>query len=103
MSWRKLIYIPLVAFMGLGPSAQASELEAYLNSSGSGLADNLVYAVQDGIVAEILSDSLSVEESQGRCLNLMQDLGQAPLGVAVRAVVIVSGLGSEEEAIYSCF
>lgn len=83
--------------------AQANELEVYLNQQGSGLGENLEYAVQDGIVAELLAANLTAQESQGRCLRLMHDLGQAPLGVAVRAVVIVSGLDADQQAVYSCF
>lgn len=85
------------------PLVQANELEVYLNQQGSGLVDNLEYAVQDGIVAELLASNLTAQESQGRCLSLMHDLGQAPLGVAVRAVVIVSGLDADQQAVYSCF
>lgn len=85
------------------PLVQANELEVYLNQQGSGLVDNLEYAVQDGIVAELLASNLTTQESQGRCLRLMHDLGQAPLGVAVRAVVIVSGLDADQQAVYSCF
>ena len=97
---RLLLAVPFV----LGTSlTQANELEAYLNSRGSGLLDNLQYAVQDGIVAELLPLQLSPQESQGRCLRLMQDLGQAPLGVAVRAVVIISGLDADQQSVYSCF
>lgn len=98
-----LLKLALLLAFTTGQSAMANDLELYLNSQGSGLVDNLQYAVQDGIVAEILSGSLSAQESQGRCLRLMQDLGQAPLGVAVRAVVIVSGLDGEQQAVYSCF
>lgn len=96
-------FLPLLALMFLGSGAQANELETYLNSFGSGLNDNLEYAVQDGIVAEILAVPLSINESQGRCLQLMHDLGQAPLGVAVRAVIIVSGFGEEKQAVFHCF
>ena len=108
MSWLPKIQIWIralvaVALFAWGSMAQANELEVYLNNQGSGLATNLQYAVQDGIVAEILSDNLSVQESQGRCLRLMHDLGQAPIGVAVRAVVIVSGLDSDRQAVFSCF
>ena len=97
---RLLLALPLL----LGSSlTQANELETYLNTQGSGLLDNLQYAVQDGIVAELLPLQLSPQESQGRCFRLMQDLGQAPLGVAVRAVVIISGLDGDQQSVYSCF
>jgi hypothetical protein len=91
------------ALLASVPPVQANELEVYLNQQGSGLVDNLEYAVQDGIVAELLASNLTAQESQGRCLRLMHDLGQAPLGVAVRAVVIVSGLDADQQAVYSCF
>jgi hypothetical protein len=91
------------ALLASVPLVQANELEVYLNQQGSGLVDNLEYAVQDGIVAELLASNLTAQESQGRCLRLMHDLGQAPLGVAVRAVVIVSGLDADQQAVYSCF
>lgn len=91
------------ALLASAPLVQANELEVYLNQQGSGLVDNLEYAVQDGIVAELLASNLTAQESQGRCLRLMHDLGQAPLGVAVRAVVIVSGLDADQQAVYSCF
>ena len=108
MSWflkktRWIKALGAVALFACGPTVHANELEAYLNNQGSGLATNLQYAVQDGIVAEILATNLSAQESQSRCLRLMHDLGQAPLGVAVRAVVIVSGLDSDRQAVYSCF
>lgn len=96
-------FLPLLALMLFGAGAQANELESYLNTFGSGLNENLEYAVQDGIVAEILMGPLSANESQGRCLRLMQDLGQAPLGVAVRAVIIVSGFGDEKQRVFHCF
>lgn len=100
-SWIKAL--GLAALFAWGSTVHANELEMYLNNQGSGLATNLQYAVRDGIVAEILADNLSAQESQGRCLRLMHDLGQAPLGVAVRAVVIVSGLDADRQAVYSCF
>lgn len=108
MSWflnkqRWIKALGLAALFSWGQAAHANELEVYLNQQGSGLGTNLQYAVQDGVVAEILADNLSVQESQGRCLRLMHDLGQAPLGVAVRAVVIVSGLDADHQAVYSCF
>jgi len=87
----------------LAAELKANDLESYLNRFGSGLGDNLQYAVQDGIVAEILATPLSTSESQGRCLKLMQDLGNAPLGVAVRAVIIVSSPGEEKQAVFHCF
>lgn len=93
----------LAGLFSFSTSAAANDLELYLNAQGSGLGENLQYAVQDGIVAELLAGSISAQESQGRCLVLMQDLGRAPLGVAVRAVVIVSGFDSEQQAVYSCF
>lgn len=97
--------LPLASALLLAVSSlvNANELELYLNTKGSGLADNLQYAVEDGIVAELLAANLSVQESEWRCLRLMRDLGQAPLGVAVRAVVIVSGLDADTQDVYSCF
>ena len=95
--------LAVTALVATASFAQANELEVYLNQQGSGLGENLEYAVQDGIVAELLASSLTAKESQGRCLRLMHDLGQAPLGVAVRAVVIVSGLDADQQAVYPCF
>lgn len=82
--------------------SSSSNLEAYMNTFGSGVADNLRYVVRESYndsftLIELIAKPLNDRQAKLRCSRLLQDLENAPQAEQVANVWVLSGVVESDE------
>jgi hypothetical protein len=84
-----------------------SNLEAYLNTFGSGVSDNIRYVVRQSYdqtftVVELIATPINQKQAEARCKRLFIDLRDAPEPSRIANVWVLSGVETSDERDHTC-